>query len=275
MRTFAYRLYPNQEQRRCLDACLYESRSIYNEMVERENQQYQQTGKFLSKYDLTASFKGRGGTYVPASTVQCLADRLDKALRAFLAHRDQDWGFPRFKSANQWHSIQLRQLGIDFTPTGRLLKVPAKLGSAIKIKMHRPLTGTPKTCYLVKRADGHWYALIVCDLPAAGDLSHPDDERGGIGLDVGLKVFLADSDGNTVENPRFFRTSQASLPQAAPLVRSQKGQPPPWQDGAEYRTDTSENRTPAPRLSFQDRETIRRCVFDNRCRGSEHARAGP
>jgi putative transposase len=28
---------------------------------------------------------------------------------------------------------------------------------------------------------------------------------------VGLKVFLADSDGHTVENPRFFRTSQATL----------------------------------------------------------------
>jgi putative transposase len=85
------------------------------------------------------------------------------------------------------------------------------LGSAIKIKMHRPTSGTPKTCYLVKRANGHWYALIVCELPVTGDLSHPDDDRPAIGLDVGLKVFLADSDGATVENPRFFRTSQASL----------------------------------------------------------------
>jgi putative transposase len=212
MRTYAYRLYPNRDQRRRLDACLCDSRPIYNEMLEREQQHYAETGKFLSKYDLTALFKGRGGTYVPASTVQCLADRLDKALKAFLAHRDEDWGFPRFKSGNQWHSIQLRQLGIDFTPTGRVLKLPAKLGGAIKIKLHRSIEGTPKTCYLVKRANGHWYALIVCELPeATGDLSPPDADRGAIGLDVGLKVFLADSEGNTVENPRFFRTSQATL----------------------------------------------------------------
>jgi len=52
----------------------------------------------------------------------------------------------------------------------------------------------------------------VCELPeATGDLSPPDADRGAIGLDVGLKVFLADSEGNTVENPRFFRTSQATL----------------------------------------------------------------
>jgi putative transposase len=211
MRTYEYRLYPNRDQCRRLDACLAQSRHIYNEMLEREKQHYADTGKFLSKYDLTALFKGRGGADVPASTVQCLADRLDKALKAFLAHRDEDWGFPRFKSGNQWHSIQLRQLGIDFTPSGRLLKVPAKLGSAIKIKMHRPLTGTPKTGYLVKRADGHWYTLIVCELSAGEDLSPPDDDRPAIGLDVGLKVFLADSNGGMVENPRFFRTSQATL----------------------------------------------------------------
>src|SRR5687767_7391352 len=212
MRTYEYRLYPNQEQRRRLEACLYESRHIYNEMLEREKQHYHETGRFLSKYDLTTLFKGRGGVYIPASTVQCLADRLQKALKAFLAHRDKGWGFPRFKSGNQWHSIPLRQLGTDFTPTGRLLKVPAKLGGTIKIKLHRPIDGTPRTCYLVKRANGQWYALIVCELQkATSDRLSPGDDRPVVGIDVGLKVFLADSDGKMVENPRFFRTSQATL----------------------------------------------------------------
>jgi putative transposase len=101
MRTYEYRLYPNRDQRRRLDACLYDSRHIYNEMLAATKQHYAETGTFLSKYDLTALFKGRGGAYVPASTVQCLADRLDKALKAFLAHRDEDWGFPRWKTGNQ------------------------------------------------------------------------------------------------------------------------------------------------------------------------------
>jgi putative transposase len=211
MRTYEYRLYPNTDQRRRLDRCLYETRQLYNEMLEREQQHYQETGRFLSKYDLTALFKGRAGPSVPASTVQGLADRLDKALKVFLQHKDEGWGFPRFKSGNQWHSIQLRQLGTDFTPTGRLLKVPAKLGGAIKIKQHRPIAGTPRTCYLVKRADGHWYALLVCELPPVDIPAHPDDDRPAIGLDVGLKVFLADSEGKTVENPRYYRMSQAAL----------------------------------------------------------------
>jgi transposase len=40
MRTYEYRLYPNREQRRRLDAFLYESRLLYNEMLEREKQHY-------------------------------------------------------------------------------------------------------------------------------------------------------------------------------------------------------------------------------------------
>lgn len=52
---------------------------------------------------------------------------------------------------------------------------------------------------------------MVCALPAACDLSHPDDDRLAIGPDVGLTVFLADSEGNTVANPRSYRTSQGTL----------------------------------------------------------------
>jgi putative transposase len=101
MRTYEFRLYPNREQRRRLDACLRDSRLLYNEMLEREKQHYQATEKFLRKYDLTALFAGRSGAYVPATTVQCLADRLLKALQNFLKYKDAGWGFPRFKSGNQ------------------------------------------------------------------------------------------------------------------------------------------------------------------------------
>lgn len=193
-------------------ACLSQSRQLYNEMLAREQLHYKATGTFLSKYDLTALFKGRSGEFVPATTVQTLADRLCKALRVFLKHRNEGWGFPRFKSANRWHSIHLRQWGKsnDAWIDGRHLRVPGKLGTAIKIKRHREIKGTPKTCYLVLRADGHWYALIACELPDA-EAVRPEAQEAAIGIDLGLKVFLADSDGNTVKNPRHYQKAQAVL----------------------------------------------------------------
>lgn len=217
MRTFEYRLYSNRSQRQQLLACLKDSRGLYNEMLAASKQQYADTGRFLFKYELTARFAGRGGESVPATTVQMLADRLDKALRRYLTFKEQSTscGFPRFKTPNRWHSIQLRQHKKDFRlhEDGKHLCVPGKLGLFLKIKLHRPLEGTPQTCHLVLRADGHWYALLVCEPVETGQTHEAGSScpHPNIGLDVGLKVFLADSTGQTVANPRYYRKSQHAL----------------------------------------------------------------
>jgi putative transposase len=103
--------------------------------------------------------------------------------------------------------------------TGRL-RVPKKLGGRLKLKQHRPLEGTPKTANLVYRADGHWYALIVCDLGEA-----PEKRNGpAVGIDVGLKVFATDSEGGTVENPRCLQKAAKGLRRAQrKLCRRKKG----------------------------------------------------
>src|SRR6266566_1860990 len=156
MRTYEYRMYPNKNQSHLLMACLKETRILYNEMLETVKAQYEEKGTFPGKYDLTARFKGRGGEYVPATTVQCLADRLSKALKRFLAAKElglPDVGFPRFKQPNRWHSIQLRQYGKDayLHEDKKHLIVPKKLGHFLKIKLHRLMEGKPKTVHLVHR----------------------------------------------------------------------------------------------------------------------------
>jgi putative transposase len=216
MRTFEYRLYPNKAQSHLLTQCLIETRHIYNEMLAAVKQQYEQDGTFPSRYDLNAAFKGRGGGAVPASCVQMLSDRLSKALKRFLAAKENSIpgvGFPRFKKPNRWHSIQLRQHKTDFSlePDGKHLSVPKKLGGSIKIKLHRPIEGTPKTAHLVLRADGHWYALIVCETEPQNEHLPSTCEHPDIGIDVGLTSFLTDSEGQTIENPRYYRKSQATL----------------------------------------------------------------
>jgi putative transposase len=235
MRTFEYRLYPNRAQRQQLMACLMESRAIYNEMLADLKAQYETDGTFPTKYDLSVRFKGRGGESVPATTVQTLADRLSKALKRYLQMKDLGMpvGFPRFKPPNRWHSIQLRQYAVSrdvwLDEDGTHLHVPAKLGRLLKIKLHRPLVGTPVTAHLVLRADGHWYVLIVCETAPQDAFSeaHPAQEgceHPAIGLDVGLKVFLADSEGGMVENPRHYRRGQKRLAHAQHMSdRRKKG----------------------------------------------------
>ena len=228
MRTLEYRLFVNREQDHLLRQCLMESRIIYNRMLEMVKAQYADRGTFPSKYDLQAAFKGQG-EHVPATTVQMLADRLSKSLSRFLAAKKHDIpgvGFPRFKTPNRWHSLQLRQYGKDayLHEDKKHLIVPKKIGKSLKIKLHRSVEGMPKTVHLVLRADNHWYALIVCETSPPTEhtpstCTHPD-----IGIDVGLTSFLTDSEGHTTPNPRFYRTSQQTLRRKQrTLARRKKG----------------------------------------------------
>jgi putative transposase len=177
---------------------------------------------------LTAQFKGRGGEHVSATTVQMLADRLTKALKRYVTAKElgiPDVGFPRFRKPNRRHSIQLRQYGEDvyMHEDKKHLIVPKKLGHFLKIKMHRPIEGSPQTVHLVHRADGQWYALIVCETEPAPLHEPLTCEHPAIGLDMGLKSFLTDSEGNAVENPHFYRTSQRTLRRKQRTLARKKG----------------------------------------------------
>jgi putative transposase len=144
LKTFEYRLYPNRRQRKLLTTCLAESRKLYNEMLEQVEVYHAETGRFLFRYSLNIRFKGRGKDHVPQTTVQCLADRMDKAITRFITRKelDEKAGFPRFKSANRWHSIHLRQFGKnrDVWLEGDRLRVPGKLGRIFSCSSSYPLT---------------------------------------------------------------------------------------------------------------------------------------
>jgi putative transposase len=63
---------------------------------------------------------------------------------------------------------------------------------------------------LVKRADGYYCQFVI-----QTDVKVETEPTGkAIGLDVGIKYFLADSNGNTVKNPQFYRKSEKQLNRA-------------------------------------------------------------
>lgn len=68
------------------------------------------------------------------------------------------------------------------------------------------------------------YALIVCETEPRTEHASIACRHAPIGIDVGLKSFLTDSEGNTVDNPRFYRKSQATLRRKQrTLYRRKKG----------------------------------------------------
>lgn len=210
-KTFVYKLRPSQNQEKSLAETLETCRRLYNHgLAERKEawEERQQSLSFatqcasLPKLKEESSFLSR----VYSQVLQDALHRLDRAFQSFF-HRMKAGtkpGYPRFKGAGWYDSFTYPQWGhgVQFKD-GRL--VLSKIGS-LRVCTDRPLAGTPKTCTLIRKADG-WYASVVCEvepepLPATCRQ---------VGVDVGIESFATLSTGEQIANPQFYRHTERAL----------------------------------------------------------------
>ena len=124
----------------------------------------------------------------------------------------------RYKGKGWFKTLNFNQSGfkIDFKNNRLIL---SKVGS-IPIKLHRSIEGKIKGVIVKRERSGRWYAIVqVKDelepLPRSGKT---------IGIDVGIRHFLTDSDGRQIENPKFYeRTLNRIRILHRNLSRKQKG----------------------------------------------------
>ena len=118
-------------------------------------------------------------------------------------------GKPRFKGKGRYRTFTYPQMKADCLQGGRI--VLPKLGS-VKLVLHRPLPDgfTLKTAGITRKADG-WYVGLLLECKAVPEPSPAVDTSKSVGIDMGLKDFLATSDGGYVAIPQFFRKLEKKL----------------------------------------------------------------
>ena len=141
-------------------------------------------------------------------------------------HSRKRGGRPRFKKQGDLRSFTFPRINSE--KAGANIKgntlILSKIG-VIPIILHRPLPNgfVPKTCAIVKKADG-WYACISLADDTVPRLIPLDEVKIATGIDVGLKEFLTDASGNTEPIQQNFRRSQKRLArQQRASVPKQKG----------------------------------------------------
>jgi putative transposase len=154
---------------------------------------------------------------VPSQVLQDVVKRVDLAFEGFFRRVAEGHkpGYPRFKSQFRYDSMTFKQYGNSFTlevceKKNRGTLMLAKVGQ-VKMVLHRPIQGTPKTAVVKRTPTGKWFVAITCEDVPKTELPESDT---AIGIDVGLKTFAYLSDGTTIENPRFFRTEEQRLAKA-------------------------------------------------------------
>ena len=154
--------------------------------------------------------------------------RLDKAWKRWLIpdNKGKRGGRPRFKKRGDICSFTFPRVNCQKAGAhlvGNILKL-SKIGE-IEVILHRPIPDgfTIKQATLVRKADG-WYASLSLEDGTVPDPLPVDEIKNAAGIDVGLEKFLATSDGQAVEIPQFYRSSQQQLARhQRQLARMERG----------------------------------------------------
>jgi putative transposase len=144
--------------------------------------------------------------------------RVERTYQAFFRRvkRGETLGYPRFQGRTRYHSFTFPAYGNGAVLDGSLLRL-AKIGQ-LRLRLHRPLEGTPKTVTISREADG-WYVGFSCadvpiqPLPVTGQET---------GIDLGLASFATLADGSQIANPRIFRVAEMALKRAQRRVSRRK-----------------------------------------------------
>src|SRR5258708_2190782 len=230
LKAFKFRLYPSRSQVRLLEQTLETCRQwdtspmhpgAGNTCLEERKTAWAERHESVNQYDPLRKVKDLKATNPYAKNIhshllQTVVQDLDKAFSAFFRRlkAGETPGYPRFKSRDRFDSFGLKEYGNGFKLDGRRLRLTG-IGR-VRVRWHRPIEGTTRTpsgglggvkTVRVVRQAGKWFACFACEVEVQP--LQPTGQE--IGIDVGINSLITTSEGEHIDNPKWYRAEQARL----------------------------------------------------------------
>ena len=197
------RLYPTCAQERALVTMLRVTRELYNGLLQQRRAAWTTRRVSLPSREQYAQLTELREAEPRFAAVyrECqdaVLHRLDLAFAAFFRRvkHGETPGFPRFKPAARWNQLEFPHgdRALKFDTVQRRVRAPG-VGS-IRLRKGRVVPEFGRAFLVTK--NGRWYAVfeghrLTSPLPATGCR---------VGIDRGIRVLAALSDGTTIENLR-------------------------------------------------------------------------
>lgn len=205
---FKFRIYPNSTQQKLISRTLGCTRFVYNHFLAVRRDEWKANHNSLTYFKtskLLTDLKNRESTSwlkeVDCHALQQSLRDLDHAYENFFKKRA---GYPRFKSKHN-HSQSYRTTNGNGDTSIRIVDKKIKLPKIgfVKIKQSRTFEGRILNATVSHTASGKYFVSLCVELDKEKLVCSSDG--GKIGIDVGLKEFYSDSNGNTVANPRVLK----------------------------------------------------------------------
>lgn len=202
---YKYRLYPNKEQREYFAKCFGCVRFIYNRMLSDKIDYYKETKQKLNNTPAQYKKEFEWLKEVDSLALANAQMNLQTAYDNFF--KRPEVGFPKFKSKKNHHySYTTNNQGGNIYVSDRYIKLP-KIG-LVRVKKHRNFEGLIKSVTVSQTPSGKYYVSVLVKQKEKERLSKTDKQ---IGIDLGIKEFAITSDGEMIENPKYFHKSEKRL----------------------------------------------------------------
>jgi len=214
------RLYPNREQKQLIASQIGGARYVYNRALALRKYAYQKFGIKVGKFALInhiTKLKKREKTSwlkeIDSQAIQQSIANMDKAYQHFF----KGGGYPKFKSRH--HSRQSYQYPQRVKIDGNKVFLP-KVGWVKCKGLRKEFVGKIKTVTVSYEAY-QYHASILIEME--NTLKPCNNPSKAIGVDVGVALVVADSDGNKVKPLELMRELKKLRTRAQQLSRKQKG----------------------------------------------------
>lgn len=218
-KSYKFRIYPNQVQIQQIEQTFGNCRFVYNYYLNKRIELYKTSKENFNYYscanDLTNLKKEACKEWLKLTDAtayqQCLKN-LEKAYKSFFdgLKKGKNTCFPKFKSKkSNKHSYRSTNTNNSIAIVdNRYLKFP-KLGK-VRCKFSRIVDGRILSATISKNPSGKYFVSICCT-----DVDIQPKELTGsmVGIDLGIKNFAIDSNGNKYSNPKYLAKSEKKLAQ--------------------------------------------------------------
>ena len=220
MKAVKVRLYPNATQKQIIASQIGAVRYVYNRTLALRINAYKKFGLKVGKFDLIkhiTKLKNRNNTSwlkeADSQALQQSVANMDSAYKHFF----KGGGYPKFKSKH--HSRQSFQYPQRVKIENNKVYLP-KIGWVKCKGLRDDISGKIKTV-TVSYESYQYHASILFDTGAIKPKINTNNKT--IGLDVGVSLIIADSDGNKVKPLDLARELSKLRIKAQQLSRKKKG----------------------------------------------------
>ncbi len=221
-KAYQYRIYPSKEQQTFMEQTFGCSRFVFNHFLDKIKHTDEEKRKTLQVNVFKNELKSMKADFewlklVDSISLQASIENLNDAMNRFFKKQNQ---FPRYKSRKYpVKSYKTKSVNSNIKVTDTHIKLP-KIGW-IRYANSRsiPETAIIKHAVVRQNAAGKYFVSIN----VKENIKETEKRHQTIGLDMGLTHFVIDSNGNKINNERYFKKIEKQLIKAQrSLSRKQK-----------------------------------------------------